>query len=252
MPAPQAFTIDIPEAALTDLRQRLKQVRWPPGEIPGSDWDYGANMASIKQLVEYWRTEYDWRAQEQRINQWPHFTVSLDGQQIHFMHIKGKGPKPLPLIISHGWPGSFYEFMEVVGPLSDPAAHGGDPADAFDLVVPSLPGYGFSAPTQQRRVNIRCMADWFAKLMGEVLGYRRYAAQGGDWGALVTSRLGFAYPHNLVGIHLNMVGIAPHPANRHNLSEAEQAWLKEMDGWRREETGYQAIQGTKCRPWPLG
>ncbi len=252
MPTPQAFTIDIPEAALTDLGQRLNQVRWPAGEIPGSDWDYGANMAYIKQLVEYWRTEYDWRAQERCLNQWPHFTVSLDGQQLHFMHIKGKGPKPLPLILSHGWPGSFYEFMEVIGPLSDPAAHGGDPADAFDLVVPSLPGYGFSAPTQQRRVTISCMADWFARLMGEVLGYRRYGAQGGDWGALVTSRLGFAYPHNLVGIHLNMVGLAPHPAKRHNLSPAEQAWLKEMDGWRREETGYQGIQGTKPQTLAFG
>jgi microsomal epoxide hydrolase len=140
--------------------------------------------------------------------------------------------------------------MEIIGPLTDPAAHGGDPADAFDLVVPSLPGYGFSGPTHERRVNICRIADWFAPLMTDVLGYKRYGAQGGDWGAMVTSRLGFAYPQNVVGIHLNMVGVAPHPANRQNLSSAEQAWLKEMEGWRQEETGYQGIQGTK--PQTLG
>jgi len=140
--------------------------------------------------------------------------------------------------------------MEIIGPLTDPAAHGGDPADAFDLVIPSLPGYGFSDPTRERRVNISRIADWFAVLMTDVLGYSRYGAQGGDWGAMVTSRLGFAYPRHVVGIHLNMVGVAPHPANRQNLSAAEQAWLKEMDAWRQEETGYQGIQGTK--PQTLG
>ena len=249
---PEPFTIAIPDAALADLRNRLDQARWPAGEIPDSDWDYGANMAYIKQLVEYWRTEYDWRAQEHRMNQWPHFMLTIEGQRIHFLHIKGKGPKPLPLIVSHGWPGSFYEFMEAIGPLSDPAAHGGDPADAFDLVVPSLPGYGFSAPTQQRQVNTSRIADWFATLMTDALGYTQYGAQGGDWGALVTSRLGFAYPQNLVGIHLNMVGVAPHPANRQDLSAAEQAWIKEMGTWQRDETGYQGIQGTKPQTLAFG
>ncbi len=247
--APEPFAINVPEAVLTDLRERLSRVRWP-GEVPETSWDYGANLAYMKDLIEYWRTQYDWRAQERQINHWQHFRTTIDGQGIHFIHERGKGPKPFPLIVSHGWPGSFYEFMELIGPLTDPAAYGGDPADAFDVIVPSLPGYGFSEPTKERKVNIIRIAEWFAILMTDVLGYTRYGAQGGDWGSMVTSRLGFADPQHVAGIHLNMVGIAPHPANRQNLSPAEQAWMKEMDAWRSEETGYQSIQGTK--PQTLG
>lgn len=246
---PEKFTINVPDAELKDLRERLDRVRWP-GEVPDTDWEYGANLAYIKQLVEYWRTKYDWRTHERELNQWPHFKVTIDGQRIHYIHARGKGPKPLPLVISHGWPGSIYEFMQVLGPLTDPAAHGGDPADAFDVIAPSLPGYGFSDPTHERKVNVIRIGEWFGTLMKDVLGYSRYGAQGGDWGALVTSRLGFAFPQNVVGIHLNMVGVAPHPANRQNLSAAEQAWMQEMKGWQAEETGYQSIQGTK--PQTLG
>ena len=246
---PEPFTINIPDAVLEDLKNRIDLVRWP-GEVPNSDWDYGANLSYIKQLVTYWRTEYDWRAQEAAMNRWSHFKTSIGGQGIHFIHERGKGPNPLPLIISHGWPGSFYEFMNVIGPLTDPAAHGGDPADAFDVVAPSLPGYGFSDPTQERQVNISRMAEWFAVLMKDVLGYERYGAQGGDWGSMISSRLGYACPEHVVGVHLNMIGVAPHPANRENLSEAEQAFLKSMGKWQREERGYQEIQGTK--PQTLG
>ena len=246
---PEPFTINVPDSVLTDLRERLDRVRWP-GEVPDTDWEYGANLAYIQQLVAYWRTKYDWRAQERELNKWSHFKVTIDGQRIHYIHQQGKGPKPLPLIISHGWPGSIYEFMQIIGPLTDPAAHGGDPADAFDVIAPSLPGYGFSDPTHERKVNVIRIGEWFGTLMKDVLGYSRYGAQGGDWGALVTSRLGFAFPQNVVGIHLNMVGVAPHPANRQNLSAAEQEWMKEMKGWSAEETGYQSIQGTK--PQTLG
>lgn len=246
---PEPFTINVSDAELKDLRERLDRVRWP-GEVPDTGWEYGANLAYIKQLVEYWRTKYDWRSHERELNQWPHFKVTIDGQRIHYIHARGKGPKPLPLIISHGWPGSIYEFMQVLGPLTDPAAHGGDPADAFDVIAPSLPGYGFSDPTHERKVNVIRIGEWFGTLMKDVLGYSRYGAQGGDWGALVTSRLGFAFPQNVVGIHLNMVGVVPHPANRQNLSVAEQAWMQEMKGWQSEETGYQSIQGTK--PQTLG
>ena len=245
----EPFTINVPDSVLTDLRERLERVRWP-GEIPNSAWDYGANLAYMKELVEYWKTRYDWRAQERQINRWKHFRVTIDGQRIHYIHERGKGPKPFPLIITHGWPGSVYEFMEVIGPLTDPAAHGGDPADAFDVVMPSLPGYGFSDPTHERQVNCIRIADWFAVQMNDVLGYSRYGAQGGDWGAMVTSRLGFADAQHVAGIHINMVGVAPHPANRQNLSPAEQAFLKSMEKWRGEETGYQNIQGTK--PQTLG
>ena len=167
------------------------------------------------------------------MNRWAHFKTSIGGQGIHFIHQRVKGPNPLPLIISHGWPGSFYEFMDVIGPLTDPAAHGGDPADAFDVVVPSLPGYGFSAPTQERQVNISRMAEWFAVLMKDVLGYERYGAQGGDWGSMISSRLGYANADQVVGVHLNMIGVAPHPANRQDLSPAEEEFLKGMGKWRR-------------------
>ena len=246
---PESFTINIPDTVLDDLKNRLHQVRWP-GELPDSNWDYGANLSYIQQLVEYWRSQYDWRAQEKQMNRWQHFKTTIDGQGIHFIHERGKGPNPLPLIISHGWPGSFYEFMDVIGPLTDPATHDGDPADAFDVIVPSLPGYGFSDPPHERKVNISRMADWFAVLMKDVLGYERYGAQGGDWGSMISSRLGFAYPEQLIGIHLNMIGVAPHPANRQNLSTAEQEFLKGMGAWQREERGYQEIQGTK--PQTLG
>ena len=139
---PEPFTINVPDAMLTDLHERLDRVRWP-GEVPSTAWDYGANLAYMKELVEYWRTRYGWRAQERRLNRWKHFRVTIDGQRIHYIHERGKGPKPFPLIITHGWPGSIAEFMEVIGPLTDPAAHDGDPADAFDVIAPSLPGMDF-------------------------------------------------------------------------------------------------------------
>ncbi len=246
---PEPFKINVADSVLTDLRERLERVRWP-GEIPNTAWDYGANLAYIKELVDYWRTHYDWRAHERQLNRWPQFRVTIDAQRIHYLHARGNGPNPFPLIITHGWPGSIAEFTEIIGPLTDPAAHGGDPADAFDVIAPSLPGYGFSDPTRDRQVNIIRIAEWFAVLMKNVLGYTRYGAQGGDWGAMVTSRLGFADAQHVAGIHLNMVGVAPHPANRQNLSQAEQTFLKSIDKWRGEETGYQNIQGTK--PQTLG
>jgi len=205
---PEPFTINVSDVVLADLRERLDRVRWP-GEIPESVWDYGANLGYMKELVEYWRTQYDWRTQERQLNRWKHFRTTIDGQDLHFIHERGKGPKPFPLVVTHGWPGSISEFMEILGPLTDPAAHGGDPADAFDVIAPSLPGYGFSGPTTERKVNIIRIAGWFSVLMTEVLGYARYGAQGGDWGAMVTSRLGFADAQHVAGIHLNMVGSLP-------------------------------------------
>lgn len=248
---PEPFVIHVAEEALSDLQERLARTRWP-GEIPDSSWDYGTNLAYLKELVEYWRTKYDWRAQERALNQFHHHRATVDRASIHFIHEPGKGPNPLPLMIIHGWPGSFYEFVKIIRPLTDPASFGGDPADAFHVVIPSLPGYGFSDPTRERWVNVQRIADLFARLMTEVLGYSCYGAQGGDWGAFIASRLAFAFPHNLVGIHLNMVAAAPHPANRQNLSAAEQNWLKEMERWRQEETGYQWIQGTKPQTLAYG
>jgi len=242
--SPEPFVIAVPEALLNDLQQRLALTRWPD-EMPGSGWHYGANLAYVKELVHYWQHQYDWRAQERLLNGFPQYRVQLEDITLHYIHQPGVGPAPMPLLLSHGWPGSIYEFVHVIGPLTDPARYGGDPRDAFTVVAPSLPGYGFSHVPNQRRLNIEAIAALFQRLMTEVLGWARFGAQGGDWGAFITGRLGYTYPQNLIGIHLNMVPVAPHPSERTNLSVAEEAFITESEAWRTEETGYQWIQGTK-------
>jgi pimeloyl-ACP methyl ester carboxylesterase len=242
--SPEPFIMAVPEALLEDLRQRLALTRWPD-EIPGSGWHYGANLAYVKELVHYWQYQYDWRAQERLLNGFSQYRVQLEVITLHYIHQPGVGPAPMPLLLSHGWPGSIYEFVHVIGPLTDPARYGGDPRDAFTVVAPSLPGYGFSHVPNQRRLNIEEIAALFQRLMTEVLGLTRFGAQGGDWGAFITGRLGYTYPQNLIGIHLNMVPVAPHPSERTNLSAAEEAFVTASEAWRAEETGYQWIQGTK-------
>jgi len=197
------FTIAIPESTLTDLRERLARVRWP-NDFANENWEYGANAAYLKELVAYWRDGYDWRKHEQAMNAFSHYKVTIESVPVHFIHEPGKGPKPMPLILTHGWPWTFWDLHKVIRPLADPAAFGGDPADAFDVVVPSLPGYGFSTPLTTPGINFWRTADLWATLMHEVLGYKKFAAQGGDWGALVTSQLGHKYPQSLFGIHLNL------------------------------------------------
>ena len=249
MLAPEPFVINVPDATLVDLRERLLRTRWP-GEVAASGWTYGTNLGYIKELAEYWFQRYDWRSQEAALNRFHHYRV--DGLGLHFIHERGKGPRPLPLLLVHGWPGSFVEFARIIPLLTDPGATGGDPADSFDLVVPSLPGYGFSDIPQEPGMNVPRIADLFQRLMTEVLDYPRYGAQGGDWGAVVVSRLGYAYPKHLAGIHLNMLGMAPHPQDRQGLSPAEERWLKDSERWRQEETGYQSIQGTKPQTLAYG
>ncbi|MBJ19264.1 MAG: epoxide hydrolase [bacterium] len=200
------FEIDIPESRLSDLRQRLESIHWAP-DLDNDDWRYGTNGAYLRELVEYWLGTYDWRKQERAMNAYDHFRVDLDGCPIHFIHAKGRGPAPRPLILSHGWPWTFWDFERVIGPLSDPAAHGGDPADAFDVIVPSLPGFGFSTPLCKTGVNWWRTADLWASLMRDVLGYERFCAHGGDWGSLVTLQLGHRYPDRVHGVHIT--GIAP-------------------------------------------
>lgn len=242
---PLPFTIDVPEAVLVDLRERLGRARWS-GEVPGSGWEYGSNLAYLRSLVEYWRTAYDWRIHERELNRFHHYRASVDGLGLHFIHERGSGPNPLPLLLLHGWPGSVYEFSQVIPRLADPARFGGDPQDAFDVIAPSLPGYGFSDPPRERGYNIQRMADLFVRLM-ELLGHPRFLAQGGDWGAVISSCLGYAHPARLLGIHLNMLGVAPHPEDRVNppLSAAEQGFLREAEQFQRDGTGYQWIQGTR-------
>jgi len=241
----EPFRIAVSDEVLTDLRRRLARTRFPD-EIPGSGWGYGTNLAYMRALVEHWREGYDWRAAEARLNAFPQFRAKVGGLRIHFIHQHGKGPKPFPLVITHGWPGSVAEFLGVIGPLADPAAHGGDAADAFDVVVPSMPGYGFSDhPTEPGMDPEKIAALWCELMRG--LGYEHFGAQGGDWGAMVSTYLGYRHPSHAIGIHLNMViAFPPDPANpAEGLTQEELVSLMEAQRFLKEETGYQRIQGTK-------
>jgi pimeloyl-ACP methyl ester carboxylesterase len=245
---PIPFSIVVAEQELEDLKTRLALTRWTD-EILNSDWDYGTSLSYLKELVDYWQNQYDWRAQESRLNEFSQFTVQQDDIRLHFIHVEGKGPHPFPLLLSHGWPGSIAEFIKIIEPLTDPVRYGGDADDAFSVVAPSLPGYGFSHAPNQRRVSAEETADLFHRLMTETLGYSKYIAQGGDWGSLITAILGYKYPDSLVGIHLNMIPVAPDRSEISNLSAAEEKFFKQVEDFR-GETGYQWIQGTK--PQTLG
>ncbi len=197
---PGPFVVDVAPAVLDDLRDRLARTRLP-ADVANDDWGYGVNGRALGALVEHWHGAYDWRAAERRINEVPHYRTRIDGIPVHYVHARAKGPRPLPLVLTHGWPWTFWDFRDVIGPLSDPGAYGGDPADAFDVVVPSLPGFGFSTPLE-RPLAIWEVADVWARLMGDVLGYDRFGAHGGDLGGMVTAQLGHRYADRVAGIHL--------------------------------------------------
>jgi pimeloyl-ACP methyl ester carboxylesterase len=241
---PQPFTIAIPDEVLADLRERLARTRLP-GEVADSGWQYGTNLAYLKELIDYWRTRYNWRAHEREMNRFAQFKVDIDGCRVHFIHEPGRGPNPKPLLLVHGWPGSVYEFQRIIPMLTDPAAHGGDPRDSFTIIAPSLPGYGFS-DDPGRGMNVQRMARVFHELMTGALGYARFGAQGGDWGAAIVSGLGYDFPADLIGIHLNLVAVAM-PADRRGkeLDDAEKRHLAQQEEWRREEMGYRWLHATK-------
>ena len=203
-PGFEPFEIAIDASVLDDLQRRLASVRWPDA-VEGAGWEYGSDLDYVRELVAHWRDVYDWRAIEKRLNQLPQYRTEIDGFGIHFVHAPGRGPAPIPLLLNHGWPSSFYEMHKVIGPLSDPAAHGGDPADAFHVVVPSLPGYGFSDRPRARGVDTARIADLWKTLMVERLGYPRFGTQGGDWGAAIQTDLGNRHPEHLIGLHFNML-----------------------------------------------
>jgi epoxide hydrolase len=227
------FRIDIPQADLDDLRDRLHRTRWPD-ELPDSGWTRGVPLGYLQGLVGYWADGYDWRKQEARLNELPQFTTTIDGANVHFLHVRSPEPDALPLVLTHGWPGSIVEFLKVIGPLTDPRAHGGDPADAFDLVIPSLPGHGFSGPTHQAGWSTGRTAAAWAQLMAR-LGYDRYGAQGGDWGAFVSPELGRIDPDHVVGVHLNAAtfGFIPfgpvEPEELASFTDAEKARLERLN-----------------------
>jgi len=200
---PERFEIAVPDDVLDDLHQRLAGTRWP--DDPGNDdWRYGTNRRWLEELVAYWLDGYDWRAQEAAMNRFEHFRVVLDDVPVHYLRRRGVGPDPMPLVLTHGWPWTFWDFGDVVDALADPGAHGGDPLDAFEVVVPSLPGYGFSTPLQRTGVTVKETAALWVRLMTDVLGHRRFGAHGGDWGASVSAQLGHEFPEHLVGVHLSL------------------------------------------------
>jgi pimeloyl-ACP methyl ester carboxylesterase len=237
------FSVDVPDAVLDDLRDRLARTRWPD-QIPGSGWGYGTDLEYLRDLCETWGTTFDWRAQEKRFNQWPHFLTDIGGQTVHFIHARSPEPDALPLVITHGWPGSVAEFLDVIGPLSDPRAHGGDPADAFHVVCPTLPGYGFSDKPAQPGWNVQRIARAWAELMAR-LGYERYGATGSDWGTSVSTSLAQQDTEHVAGIHLVPPLAAPDPATFDDLTEDEQATLAELGRSEDQETGYSAEHSTK-------
>jgi pimeloyl-ACP methyl ester carboxylesterase len=244
MPQPQPFRLHVAEKVLDDLRERLTAVRWPD-EPPGPGWSTGASVAYMQNLIAYWQDDFDWRAQEAKINNFAQFKAPLGGIDLHFIHEQGKGPDPMPLLLSHGWPGSIAEFLKILPMLTDPARFGADPADAFTIVAPSLPGYALSFTPGQKRFGVEAMSEVLAHLMTDVLGYRRFAAQGGDWGAFVTTRLACDVPDRLIGIHLNFLPLRRDPKTLESSTAEEKAYLVELNHWLKEETGYSSIQGTK-------
>ena len=246
--AVRPFRIDVPESDLVDLRERLSRTRWPERETV-DDWSQGIPLAYMRELCDHWATGYDWRATEARLNTFPQFVTEIDGLDIHFLHVRSPHPGALPIVLTHGWPGSVVEFVKAIGPLTDPVAHGGDPADAFDVVVPSLPGYGFSAKPTDTGWTVQRIADAWATLMGR-LGYGRYSAQGGDWGAMVTASLGSRDAAHLAGIHLNMPLAEPGRLDLTDPTPAELAALVSFDEHRKWGTGYSKEQST--RPQTVG
>ncbi|MFJ2838370.1 epoxide hydrolase family protein [Nocardia sp. NPDC087230] len=250
------FRIDIAQRDLDDLRRRLTDARWP-AEQPGAEWSRGVPVGYLRELAEYWRTTYDWRAAEAELNAFPQFTTEIDGQRIHFLHVRSARPDATPLLLTHGWPGSVVEFLDVIGPLTDPGAHGGDPDDAFHLVIPSLPGYGFSGPVTDAGWNPARIAAAWVELMTR-LGYQRFGAQGGDWGAFITPEVGRAGGDRVIGVHVNAatVGFLPFgpvtDADKATMTVAELARLDRLAQFKGEGSGYFRIQATRPQTLAYG
>jgi len=249
-----SFRIDVPDRELDDLRERLRRTRWPEPETV-TDWSQGIPLAYLRELCGYWERDYDWRGTEARLNALPQVRAEIDGLAVHAIHIRSPHPDALPLLLTHGWPGSVIEFEKAIGPLTDPTAHGGDPADAFHVVCPSLPGYGFSGKPTRPGWGIERIADAWLTLMdslsyGLADGYERFGAHGGDWGASITTELARRAPSRLAGIHVTPPIVAPDPATFDDLTDAERAMLAGLEYADEWEGGYSTQQMT--RPQTVG
>ena len=252
MPAtPEPYRLHVPDEAIEDLRERLGRTRFPD-QAPGEPWAFGTDVEWMRGFTAYWRDGFDWRAQEALLNGFPQYKVPIHGIDLHFLHVPGKGAGAMPLLLSHGWPGSVFEFLDLIPRLTDPAAFGGDPADAFTVVAPSLPGFGLSFAPGQKRFGAEEIADCFAGLMTGVLGYDRFGAQGGDWGSFISSRIGYAHRDRVAGIHLNLLPLRRDPSMAGSPTPEERRYLEELKLFLKEETGYQWIQGTRPQTLAFG
>jgi pimeloyl-ACP methyl ester carboxylesterase len=248
----EPFNIEIAQTELDDLRMRLRQTRWPDA-VQGADWDYGTNLEYLKKLAHYWATEFDWRAQERELNRLRHFRTVVDGVGLHFIHERGQGPRPLPLLLTHGFPDSFLRMTKLIPLLTAPAAHGADAADSFDVIVPSIPGYGFSDRPTEKGFGTAQIAKLFGALMNRELGYTRFAAHGGDWGSGITEQLARQSASQLVGIHLTDIPYGHLFSLRpDNLSDAEKKYVKAGKAWQMTEGAYAMIQSTKPQTLAFG
>ncbi len=244
------FSLQVPDDELNDLQARLALTRFPD-QAPGDPWAYGTSVDYMREIIAYWQDGFDWRAAEARLNAFPQFKQRVGDIDVHFLRVEGKGPDPRTLLLCHGWPGSIYEFLDIIPRLTDPAAFGGDPADAVTVIAPSLPGYGLSFQPGQRRSSCEDMAETLAGLM-EVLGYDRYAMQGGDWGCFVTSRIAYDHPDRIIGLHLNMLPIRRDLKKQDDMTVEEALYVEELAHFLKEETGYQVIQGTRPQTLAFG
>jgi epoxide hydrolase len=246
----EPFRVDVAQVEVDELQRRLELTRWPE-ELAGVGWAYGVPVAYLRELAEYWRSEYDWRAAEARLNEWEQFTTTIDGARVHFAHVRSAEPDAIPLLVTHGWPGSIVEFQEIVGPLTDPRRYGGGPA--FHLVMPSIPGFTLSGPTREAGWEQVRVARAFAELMAR-LGYERYGVQGGDWGAAISREVGRLYPERVIGVHLNLIPgagatseptedeLAPLSAGERERTVA--SWQR-FSEWLKESQGYAELQSTR-------
>ena len=244
------FSVSIPENELDDLHQRLASTRWPEPETC-EDWNQGIPLAYTQELARYWHEQYDWRRFETRLNGWPQFKTPIDGVDIHFIHRRSPHEDALPLILSHGWPGSVAEFHKVIDALADPTAHGGEAGDAFHVVVPSLPGYGFSGKPDRTGTSVEKIGRMWGQLMAR-LGYDRYVAQGGDWGSIITQSMGQSETAHCAGIHITLPVVAPDPETMDNLTELEQSALEGMTFYNEWDSGYSKQQSTRPQTLAYG
>lgn len=242
--APKPFTIAVPQSTLDDLRQRLARTRWPD-RIPGEPWEYGTDPGYLKALCAYWQDQYDWRQHERELNQFKQYKVAIGGIELHYIHEVGEGTNPRPLLLTHGWPGSFYEYHQLIPRLTRPSQFGGRPEDAFTVVVPSMPGHGFSFAPDQPRFGLNEIADSFKSLMVDVLGYSRFSAHGHDWGAFIATRLGYAHADRIQGIHITLLAIPRKLSPTPPRTAEEERFHRQLDHWLKEETGYSQMMGTK-------